>query len=824
MSIKPKHKHYIFWTIVALIGLTIIGILCIPPFINLNKMKPVLESKLYEQTGVITKINGDVNFSLLGHATIVAHNIQIPTGQIDTISFSVPLTQMFNLQKATLNKQISVNNANIKITDLFPYSVSHDIFIYNASLNFMGHDYRIVRGVLSHNKFAGQVRTSQHKYDITYDNGEFVVLNSNDNLHIRGTLFPDGGAAGEMSIATNDINKWFEFENPKINEPVGLSMEFNWDGEYGFDFSNIHANNYTGNIKLLPSGLNSIEFKSNNANIDMTFIAYDHNMLNKTDMNFDLSGKIKFKNNTLSRFKIIAAGRDNKLELNYVAADDIELFGGTYDEFGLHNTKLQINNLPEKFSCDFDGTPQKWECKKYTYGNITGNITVDNGIFNITATSTDKMPSTKTLRSLISHIGDSGTIDFTFSDMSGVMVVTPKQMFPKFRYAKNVTMRDVDVDLDFLPEFMSNTRGIFSSGNTTKKFIPENQQWMIDISGNQFTITGINFKQWLPNIDLRFLNDMPYAISGTYSNQNISDLNIIIAGQILSGVVSKSGLTLKTPVLNLDKFINKSFKDNFQEQKFLANHPIATLFEIPSNISLSADTLILDNQEYKNFVYSLKPDTQVFSISDSDRGHLLAIIEKEKFNYDISIQVNKFKIDGEFLDFNTPLNITDSVVTAEINLHTSGQTANDLIYNLNGDVDITFSGGTINGLGFDRFYANADNLNILNAEYILSSALESGDTELKKLKIQGVYNNGNFETTRPLTLSMHHIDAVGALFINDKIMTGTFEFVLRGTAPKPASIELNIDEYGKRNYSISQIINNLDIGYMRAFVKQNKKF
>lgn len=824
MNIKSRHKRRFFWIIVSLIGLAVIGLVCIPPFVNLNKMKPILEQKLYEQTGVQTTIKGNVNFSLLWSVTIVAHNVQIPTGTIDSISFSVPLKQMFDLQNATLNKQITVMNANLKITDLFPYAVSHDIFVSNTILTFMNHDYKIVRGVLSNNKFNGQVRTAQHKYDITYENGEFTILNSNDNLHIRGTLFPDGGAAGEMTITTDNINKWFEFANPKIDEPVSLSMEFNWDGGYGFDFTNIVANNYTGAIKLLPNGFRSLNFASDTANLDISFITHDYNILNKTNMNFDLTGIVKLNNYVFHKFQLIAVGLNNKLELNHVVTDNFDLFGGTYDEYGLHNTKLQINNLPEKFDCDFSGNQKKWECKTFTYGNINGTISNDNGIFNITATSKNKMPSLKTIRNLVSYIGDNGTIDFTFSDMSGTLVITPKQMIPKYRYATNVTLSELDVNLKFLPEFMFNTRGTFTYRENKKTFIPENKQWMIDIDGNKFTITGENFKQWLPNIDLRFLNSLPYAISGTYSDDTIGDLNIIIAGQIFSGNMTKSGLNLKTQTLNLDKFINPMFRDNYDEQKFLTNHPLATLFELPLNISLSADTLVLEDKEYTNFVYSLKPDTQVFSISDTNRGHLLGIIEKKKFDYDISIQLNKFQMDGELLKFDTPLNIENSNITAEIKLHTSGQTANDLIYNLSGDVDMTFYGGTINGIGFDQFYAMADKLNMMNAEYALAAALESGKTQIKKLKIVGTYNNGDFETTRPLTISMRHIEGVGALFINNRVMTGTFEFVMRGTAPQPASIELNINEYGKRKYSITDIINNLDLGYMRAFIKTHNKF
>lgn len=824
MNIKPRHKRRFFWTIITIIGLFFIGIICIPPFINLNKMKPVLEAKLSEQTGVVAKINGNINFSLLMHATIVAHDIQIPNGTIGSVSFSVPLKNIFDLQNADLNKEINVNNANLKITDLFPHNTKHEFDLYNISLTFMDHEYKIVRGTLHNNKFAGQIRTNQHKYDITYDDGEFVIINSNDNLHIRGTLFPDGGASGELNITTNDINKWFEFNNPKISEPVSLSMDFVWDGEYGFDFTNIVANNYTGSITLNPNGFKTLTFKSNNTNLDISFITHDKSLLNKTNMNIDLTGIIKLNQYTFNTFKIIAAGINNTLEINRLTTDNFELVGGTYSNQELFDTKLQINNLPEKFTCDYSGNSKKWGCKTFSYGNMNGKLNVDNGIFYVSVTSIDKMPSNKTIRNLVSKLGNNGTIDFAFSDKSGTMVVTPKQMIPKYKFATNITLKTTDINLEFLPEFMYTVPGTYTLQNNKKTFIPQHKQWMIEVMDKNFIITGENFKQWLPNTDLRFLKTLPYAISGTSIDDNIGDLNIMIGNQLFSGNATKSGITLTTNELNLDNFINPYFKNNYQEQKFLMNHPLAILFDIPINVSVSSDTIILDNQSYNNFVYSLKPNTQIFSISDSSRGHLLSIIEKNKFNYDISIQLNKFKQTNELFSFDVPLNIQNSTITAEINLKTSGQTANDLIYNLTGDVDMTFTGGEITGLGFDKFYASADKLSVLNAEYALASALESGITKIKKLKIQGIYNNGNFETTKPFTLSMRHVDAVGALFINNRVMTGTFEFIMRGTAPKPSSIQMNINESGKRTYSITEIINNLDIGFMRAFIRNHTQF
>ena len=825
MNIKPRHKRRFFWTIVVLIGLFFIGLICIPPFINLNKMRDSLESKLFEQTGIQTKINGNINFSLLGTATIVAHDVTVPNGTISSISFSVPLSQMFNLQNATLNQNISIAGAKLKITDLFPQTVNNQITITNTSVEFMNHEYKIIRGTMYGNTLNAYVRTNQHKYDIEYNDGEFTILNSENNLNIRGTLFPDGGAAGEMTITTDKINQWFEFENPKITTTVHLSMDFNWDGAYGFDFTNIRINNtYTGSIKLMESGINIIDLKSNNANIDLTFIMNDKNLLNKTNLNLDFDGDIKFENKNYKKFMIMAMGRNNKFALNHAILDNIELFGGTYDKTGLQNTKLKINDLPESFTCNFSGTKTKWECKNYKFGNIIGDITNDNGIFNITAKSTDKMPQLKTIRKLISRIGDNGTIKFTFSNMAGNMVITPKQMLPKYRYAKNVTLNDIDMNLGFLPDFMHSIPGIYTNDNDKKTFIPDNKQWMLEISGNNFTLSGMNFKQLLPNMDLRFINDMAYAASGTFDGTNIGDLNIMLAGHLFRGVASKSGITLETNELDLNKFINSSFTNNFDEQKFLTNHPIATLFDLPINLSVSAESVFYNDNEYKNFVYSLKQNTQIFSISDNDRGHLLAIIERDKFNYDISIQLNKFKTTKPLLNFESPLNLENSEITAEIKLQTTGQTANDLIYNLNGDIDMTLNGGTLSGLGFDRFYASADSLSVLNAEYALSYALESGTTRIKKLKLVGKYNNGNFETTRPMTISMRHVECVGAIFINNKITTGTFDFVLRGTAPKPATISLDINENGRRTYSITELINNMDIGFMRAFIRTHDKF
>ena len=179
--------------------------------------------------------------------------------------------------------------------------------------------------------------------------------------------------------------------------------------------------------------------------------------------------------------------------------------------------------------------------------------------------------------------------------------------------------------------------------------------------------------------------------------------------------------------------------ENFEDLSFFTKHPVLLPFETDINIALSANKLIYKGQKYKNFVYSLNKDTQTFSISDSNRGNLLATIKKDNIKYALNIQLNKFVFDEKLLPENMPLNISDTSITAEIKLNTYGKIAHDIIDNLKGTFDASFDGGKLYGLGLAEFYASAPILTILNGEYALSKALTSGVTpNFSALSVIGV--------------------------------------------------------------------------------------
>lgn len=824
MAIKPKYKRRFFWSILS--GIMAVGLLAllVPPMITLNSLKPIIEKSIHEQTAVPLKLNGDIHFSLIGGTTIVAHDVSIPTAQIGSVLFSIPLRNFFNLENSRLSGPVVIYDADIIIENLAPASFNHNIEIYNSYITFHGQRFKIVRADFTDGEFHGTIRSDEHKYDVEFIGDTFQIKNKNNNLTIRGQIFSDGSIRGQMSIETDYINQWFGFAEPQIKQPIKMTTNFEWDGHNGYRFSNINSDKFYGNIDVSSDGYKTIQLVSDDATFDFSFLLQPTSWLTKTNLNLDFYGSLLFGPYTFKHLKINTQGNQDKIQITNIVADNITLSGGYVDANGAHNIMINAPFDGDNTICLFSGTPTKWSCEQFNYKNLTGSIFTDNNQFKITIKSEKPLPDAKPALDKISKLGTNGTIDFEFSDIAGTYYITPHKSSVSFRYAYNKPLSWAQKNIPFLPKKMLTEQGDFSWHNGTLTFTPYNKQWQISIYDNYFTLTGASYKQWLPNIDFRFVRDGKFTISGYYTDNSISNLKLNIFDNEFSGALSGNNITLHTEKLSLDSFLNQSFFDKFSELEFMTNAPILTLFEIPLKISLSADVLTHQNRDYKNFTYSLKSNNQTFSISDTTNGNLLATIDKDKTTYEIFAQLNKFKTNGMILSANMPLNIRDTNITGEIALTTYGKIAHDIYYNMSGTMDITFTDGYLIGMSFDNFYASANNITTLNAEQILAATLTSGETRIKKLRLIGEYSNDNFITTSPIELSMRHTDAVGGLAIQDGKMTAEFDLTLRGTAPTPVTIELGILPDGGRKYLLSEIMQNLDTGFMRAFVKTHNKF
>ncbi len=812
------------WRLLIAVGIVLLCLVLVPTVFTLNSMRDKIEIAFTDQTGVSAKINGDVHFSLLGRANIVAHDIAIPNGHISSVRFAVPLWSMFDIQNAKLDDKITVYGARIAIERLIPITMNYDIDIHNSIVRFLEKDYEIVSGKINQGNFSGTIRTDQHKYEINYSDGKFLVENNANNLSLTGEFSESGGAHGKISMETQNVNKWFQFRTPKISGNMRFSSDFDWDGGWGIKFNNITANNYTGNIELMPNGEKYIQLRAHNIDYDFSFLMNPNKIFYKTTFDLDFYGNLTLANHEFGHLKVNAVGTQSQIQIGTIIADDVSISNGTIDIDGAHNIMISLPFDGQMGTCVFSGTPESWNCREFTYGNITGAISVGHNNYKISLKSPDPMPEYDALMSAIRRLGTRGILEMEFADIAGTLEINGNTTRAKYNYVYNKPLNWVAGDLDFIPNDIQKTVGDFTWTGDMMEFIPKNNRWKISMYDNYFYVYGENIKDLFPNVDLQAINDMAYTIVGKHKGKNISDLTIKIAGHEFTGSANGTNITLNTDVLLLDSFINPNFINNYQEREFLTNAPIMQLFNLPINVSLTANSMIYNDDEFRNFIYALKPNIQTFSVSDDNRGNVLANISRDKNNYNIFMQLNRFATRGYLLNTQMPLNIRDSRITAEINMRTSGQIAHDIFYNLAGEMDLSFDGGYLIGIGTDDFYANAANITTMNSEYALTRALSGGESELKSLHIIGVYNSGNFKTTQPVEFSLRHTDGRANLEITDGRMHADIQMIMRGTSPDPKPVGFAILPDSSRQYSISQITNDFDASFLREFIKTHNRF
>ncbi len=825
MPLKPRHKRRILWTIISSIGAVLFALIIVPPMWHLNSLKPKIQDFIFKQTGISAQIHGNVNFSLLGKTTIIAHNISVPNGVISSCEFSIPLSGIFNISTADISGKMTINGASLSVNKITPFDLNTNVIVKDSKIKFLNKEYDIISANLSKERVNAIIKTDQHRYQITSIKNKFDIKNKNNSLSISGTLFPNGTSVAHININAQDINRWFEFEKPKITARFPITADIIWDGAYGLEFSNISANGISGTIILNNDGYKIIKLTNKNADYDMSFILKDPEILKNASFNLDFYGKIKFLDKKFKHLYVNTIGSNKEIKINKITADDINITDGIIDYNGAHNLIISFLENGKETTCEFSGTPNDWSCSKFSFDNkIFGNINVQKNKFIATISSNESIPDLQVIIDSTKRFGNNGIVNFNFKNMSGKMNIIDGKASVKYNFIVGKKLNWINPDLQFLPDFMKTETGNFIWQDNTMIFVPDSKTWNLSIKDNYFYISGDNFKKWFDKLDLQSLQNLSYIVSGNYEHGNISDLTIQIAQHKFVGSATKDSITLKSEFLNLDSFISPQFVDNFESLSFFINDPITIPFDLDTKISLSTKVLIYKGEKYNNFVYSLKPDIQTFSITDSDRGNLLANITKDNIKYAINIQLNKFKWDEKLLKSDMPLNVSDSSITAEIKLQTYGKIAHDIINNLTGTFDATFDGGVLYGLGTENFYASAQNINILNAEYAISRALNGGSTPIKQMRIIGTYNMGDIQTTVPLTLSMRHTDVIGNFEIKNNKMFAKLKLVLRGTSPSPAPIELTIYDNNYREYSLSEIMTNFDAEYMRSFVKSHNKF
>ena len=307
------------------------------------------------------------------------------------------------------------------------FNMNKNITVRDSKFKFLNKEYEIIDGYFSKNSVSALIRTDQHKYEITSVDNNFIIKNKNNNLNISGKLFSDGTATAHINIIAQDVNRWFEFQYPRIHGKFPISANMKWDGGYGINFNDISANGVSGSAQLLPDGYKIIKLKSNTADFDMSFAIKNPEVFINTTFDMDFYGNIKFVDKTFKHLYVNVIGHEKNIDIKKIIADNLIIENGSIDANGAHNVNITLNENGIKTKCLFNGTPTKWSCDNFSYNDkIFGNVTLDNQYLNADIHSENKNSAPDLLVKSARKLSDVGTIKFKFSDMAGTLRFTKK--------------------------------------------------------------------------------------------------------------------------------------------------------------------------------------------------------------------------------------------------------------------------------------------------------------------------------------------------------------------------------------------------------------
>ena len=111
---KARHRRTLFLSVLSVFLTIFLAIIIVPSMLNLKHLRSNFEQVIKNQTGIDAKINGRINMSILQRVYIIAHNVDIPNGNIDSVIFTIPFFKIFNISSAEISGRIYVKALILK--------------------------------------------------------------------------------------------------------------------------------------------------------------------------------------------------------------------------------------------------------------------------------------------------------------------------------------------------------------------------------------------------------------------------------------------------------------------------------------------------------------------------------------------------------------------------------------------------------------------------------------------------------------------------------------------------------------------------------------
>ncbi len=318
--------------------------------------------------------------------------------------------------------------------------------------------------------------------------------------------------------------------------------------------------------------------------------------------------------------------------------------------------------------------------------------------------------------------------------------------------------------------------------------------------------------------------DTTLSISGNLINgTKVNNAKIEIGKEKINGVFDFSknskDISLSSDTLNLDSFINPDYDS--EVASFRAPPALITLLNISDlSFSLKTNNIIFADKKYGriNFSVNTKLDKPVenISLTSSNNETLIGEIIKDKDSYSIKAKTNKFYIPEFTISKKANLSIEKANLTMTADLSTTGITAYDIYHNISGILDLEFTDGYINGLGFDNFYAS--NITFNNVEEKVSEMLTRGLSKFDLLNVRGIIKDGKFSNTDKISYISKFVSIQGDVNKSDTDFSLESEIVMSGTSVNPKPFDFDILSNGLRQFSTFQIQKNIDPTFMNYYL------
>jgi hypothetical protein len=859
---RAKYKHYALWSGFFGAVLAALALAIVPPFLDLDYLKPKIKAAVLDRTGMHIEISGSVRLSMLGRATITARGISVAEngGFIKAASFTIPYRYLLDIENAPVAKVISIDGASVEIQKLVAPKTNSIIFIRNSEIRFGNTKLSDINGRFKDDGFIGNIRMGARKYSITMENQRFIISNPGEKMEIIGQLATNGSgnliAAGEMKLQSRDLNSLFGFKYPGLNNMVSMRSDFEWS-ENVFNLSNMTgaygASEFSGAISTKDGTVTKVTLVANN--IEGEDLSADEflNFASKTEMDAALGFVSPIKLSLRGGFNpefmsvmIKSTAANNAIEIEQLLLAGPDAGISARGRISGKTKELDIKyyqSAPEiSAHCKYLQTDSgDWSCREFSIaengGTISGNFAVSgNKASGSVKTTASDLSS---IAGLVDKFATDKTTNIKFESQNAAGTVTLyRKGIQEIDYLqKNASIDSAIFKCDGLPKLPNSITSARGEQLAVKKdasicnmnFYGKNMYLTWESNGS-FELSHDDMrgliKSFYPDIKTDFLRpENKITIMGNITGRNISNLKILTGGQAFKGGMSSGSINLETDYLDLDNFTNHLYTKGYDSFQYTLPEPLSVPMQIKDlSFALSAKKIIFGGESFDNFFYSLDQGKQKMSISDTGKGGMILSMDRSGTKYRLLLQLDKFVIKGLVFPKGSNLNISDTVITAQAELLTFGLTAHDFWHNMSGPVDIIANGGVLHEFGTDNFYDSVGKITKINSEYMISNALDFGETRIKSLRLAGEYKGGEFKTTRPLTLSVRHADITGSASYTNGKLAADLEIMMRGISPAPQSIYMRILKSGTREYSLSQITLALDPDYLREFVRTHREF